>query len=561
MGKSYVCHMAKIKCPLCNGPEGQLMVTSNQIKLQGNFFATEKDNKKANLLFSGTCKKSPFQSSPCAGVISPGAWQPVADTKIQGAAALLEDSTIMCNYGGATIQITDHLQVNQPTQLQPVNAPVVGPLEEPEIVVTEWKSNMEEGGNETTYTSDKVIEESIEGEKVWVEITTLNILPGEELEFEISPEKNKTDEMLVTATVGEDGKAYALVNTKTTTPPPPEIKEGWWTDVDDNKITEARLGDKVRFHIKTKDIKDGETLNLTLRDWDGTFNPDDYPEGAPTAVTINGNKGHVEFTVPQGWKEDIEDDYSDEIELYFDVEYQGESYELPTDSDDYLKVYPKAKAILVFYHGGPFGSGKEKEPDDNTGHTGKIYEKITTYIESKGIGLKGTIIAPAVTQGPGVNAGVSFITENYVQGDQIIIYGYSYGGDNAVNLAEAIKWNIDTMIIVDSSDGPFRQLTVDRSIPDNVDYTLNIYQGKASGGFSRTGKDTDDPDYSEESTSDGSSNTMGSRGFPHSAEGDNIVENINATDWTRSHGYAQQDNEEQITGTLKYRIDTYEGFK
>ncbi|MEM0940633.1 MAG: DUF4280 domain-containing protein [Bacteroidota bacterium] len=144
MGKNYVCNGAKIKCPLCNGPEGQLMVTSNQIKLQGNFFATEKDNQKANLLFSGTCKKSPFQSSPCAGVISPGAWQPVADTKIQGAAALLEDSRIMCNYGGAQITITDHLQRSEPTKLVPTDMdPIVADVKPQMLVESAFMSSSE----------------------------------------------------------------------------------------------------------------------------------------------------------------------------------------------------------------------------------------------------------------------------------------------------------------------------------------------------------------------------------------------------------------------------------
>lgn len=141
MAKNYVCHMAKIKCQLCTNPEGLLMVTSNQVRLQGKMFATEKDNQKANLVFMGTCKKSPFQSSPCAGVISPGSWQPVADAKIQGAAALLEDSTIMCNYGSVQIEIKDHLQVNQPSGIQPTDAPVVAPPPDPVLVSMEWMND------------------------------------------------------------------------------------------------------------------------------------------------------------------------------------------------------------------------------------------------------------------------------------------------------------------------------------------------------------------------------------------------------------------------------------
>ena len=62
--------------------------------------------------------------------------------------------------------------------------------------------------------------------------------------------------------------------------PPPEIIKGWWTDDGNNKITEARIGDTVRFHIVTKNINDGEILNLTIRDWDGILNIDDYPKSS-----------------------------------------------------------------------------------------------------------------------------------------------------------------------------------------------------------------------------------------------------------------------------------------
>ncbi len=143
MAKNYVCHGAKIECQLCSKPEGQLVVTSNQVKIQDKLFATAKDKGKANLLFQGNCKKSPWQASPCIAVISPGEWQNTADLKVQDAPALLEDSTIMCMYGGIPIKITDHLQVNSPKELQPVAAPVIAPVEEPMISKVEWKSNKE----------------------------------------------------------------------------------------------------------------------------------------------------------------------------------------------------------------------------------------------------------------------------------------------------------------------------------------------------------------------------------------------------------------------------------
>lgn len=361
------------------------------------------------------------------------------------------------------------------------------------------------------------------------------------------------------AVVDHTGKAYIGINLEKSSSTNPNIKEGFWTNTKNEKITEARIGDIVRFHVLSEGIEDGEALDLILKDWDGWINIDDTLSGASTSMMIKYNKGHVEFTIPKSWEEDMNDDIGDEIELYYKIDYKEDSFELPSDSDNYLKVYPKTKGILVFYHGGPFGSGqiREKAEKEASGHTAVIYNIIANYIKSKGIEVKGAIIAPAVTQDLGVLTGRIFINENYVHGDQIIIYGYSYGGDNAVNLSESISYKIDTMIIVDSSDGPMRQMTVDRSIPDNVEYALNIYQRKASGGFCRTGKNSDDPDFSEENTSDGSSNTMGSRGFPHSAEGDNTVENYRSTNRKTTHGNIQQIEEELILKTIKSRIDAY----
>ncbi|MGI0120328.1 PAAR domain-containing protein [Zooshikella sp. RANM57] len=220
----------------------------------------------------------------------------------------------------------------------------------------------------------------------------------------------------------------------------------------------------------------------------------------------------------------------------------------------------KNKVILIFYHGGPFGEGQIKKSNEDVGHTGKIYDQVYKYAISKGREVVGAIIAPAFTQGAGVSRGADFLLSNYKLGNEVIIYGYSYGGDNAVNLAEFAEDEsipIDTMVIVDSSDGPARSLTVDSSVPSNVAYTLNLYQTKSSGTSSRSGKDSDDPKSSEKSSTDGSSNLPGSRGYRHSAEGTNRVDNIDGTAPDVTHGNIQQKKESFILSTIKSRIDAY----
>ena len=39
-------------------------------------------------------------------------------------------------------------------------------------------------------------------------------------------------------------------------------------------------------------------------------------------------------------------------------------------------------------------------------------------------------------QSPRVETGKNFLETNYQAGNQIIIYGYSYGGDNAINFSK-----------------------------------------------------------------------------------------------------------------------------
>lgn len=211
MAKNYVCNGAKIECKLCTKPEGILKVTSNTIKVQDKIFATEGDKEKTNLIFEGNCKKSTWQASPCASVIKLEKWEVVADLIVQDHKALLEDSTIICAYGGVPIKITDHLQKSEPKELQPVAAPVIGPIDEPMLYGLEWKSNKAGKSKEKTIDiADKVIEKTVVGEKVWLEACTMGILPGEKIRFQLTLEQeNSTSELLETsATVQSNGIVF-----------------------------------------------------------------------------------------------------------------------------------------------------------------------------------------------------------------------------------------------------------------------------------------------------------------------------------------------------------------
>ncbi|WP_018344942.1 PAAR-like protein [Cytophaga aurantiaca] len=110
--QKLVINGAKIQCTLCTNPLGTLMVTYNTPSLQGMPIATAKDKDKPNLLFMGTCMKSPNAASPCAAVIQTGEWKSTGSFKVQNQSPLLLKSTNTCTYGGVDIKVTDSGQRN-----------------------------------------------------------------------------------------------------------------------------------------------------------------------------------------------------------------------------------------------------------------------------------------------------------------------------------------------------------------------------------------------------------------------------------------------------------------
>ena len=250
--------------------------------------------------------------------------------------------------------------------------------------------------------------------------------------------------------------------------------------------------------------------------------------------------------------------------------------------------------VAVFYHGGPFGGGKTTTPDyEHSGTAGTIFSSTQEFTEFTGREFKGTIIAPGLTSASGVENGLSFIKENYTQGDQVIIYGYSYGVDVAVDLTNQLKEagiNVDLLVTVDGSDGPMMNSTVNTSIPENVSVNLNIFQGSnsgssnasssfSSGTLSSVASGSNPGGFSigssSGSSSDGSSRVSGSSqsrlrtsessNSPGSSGGPNQALNPNRTNVINrnvsgpgvTHGNIQARQQFAIQGYINTHIDWY----
>lgn len=156
------------------------------------------------------------------------------------------------------------------------------------------------------------------------------------------------------------------------TPPAPLLKkyfeEGWWSsDQEGNlRIKEALLGDHVYFHIKTKNIPDGEVVQMKLYDDDNTEKNEPKEKGKDnddfikTKLTLNsqkvarwavkGNKVVVSLTL-NNLESFIKDEMDKQIELYYRCSYKTENVELPIVPSNYLKVTVDTIPQLIFVNG------------------------------------------------------------------------------------------------------------------------------------------------------------------------------------------------------------------
>ena len=229
----------------------------------------------------------------------------------------------------------------------------------------------------------------------------------------------------------------------------------------------------------------------------------------------------------------------------------------------HIDLWGLQKVLAIMYHGGPTGGGKTTTPAA-AGHTGEFYKATERAAAESNREFEGRVIAPGFTSASGVSNGYDFITENYEDGDQVILYGYSYGVDVAMDLATKVEEDnipVDLLITVDGSDGPLQNATVNKDVPENVRVNINFYQTDDSGvtSSSRSTGATSSNSYSQSSSSDsGTSNFPGSNGSRNRGTGNTEVHNINATGSGVTHGNIQQKQDGYIRMYIRQAIQNYQ---
>lgn len=144
------------------------------------------------------------------------------------------------------------------------------------------------------------------------------------------------------------------------------IVDGYWTDLNNNKITKALLGETVRFHIKTKEVPNNTNILTRVYEWNRL---NSIKLGNLKTVTIVNNKGYFEFYLNKKyWKSLLKNlGEGKELEFFCKITGWGSSVE----KGKYLKVENNDKAIAFFlggaadkesyYFQGPFNNIQEAQ--------------------------------------------------------------------------------------------------------------------------------------------------------------------------------------------------------
>lgn len=216
--------------------------------------------------------------------------------------------------------------------------------------------------------------------------------------------------------------------------------------------------------------------------------------------------------------------------------------------------------IIVAFTGGPTGGGKTVSPNSqDAGSTGKVIRDAQKFADDNGVELHARVITPGWTSGSSIDNAMGFIKKNYTKGQKVIIYGYSYGGDFAVELSEELKKDgieVNLLVTVDASDGPAQNSTVDTAVPDNVKENLNLYQtsdsGKSSGSH-KSGRSS-----RSDSNNSGTSNSPGSNGGPNKAKDSKKtkVNNVNKSGKGVNHGNIPDKVNEEVKKKIQQILGT-----
>ena len=141
--------------------------------------------------------------------------------------------------------------------------------------------------------------------------------------------------------------------------------------------------------------------------------------------------------------------------------------------------------LAIAFTGGFLGKGKPLlETSDYAGTTGKVINFCRRFASFKDKSFDGLVIGSGVSSKKSVKNALKFINKYDNNIASIVIYGYSWGGDFAIELSKKLQKDrkkVDVLFTLDATDGPLQNFTVDKKIPENVGVNYNFYQTENLG--------------------------------------------------------------------------------
>jgi hypothetical protein len=141
--------------------------------------------------------------------------------------------------------------------------------------------------------------------------------------------------------------------------------------------------------------------------------------------------------------------------------------------------------LAIAFTGGFLGKGKPLfEISDYAGTTGKVVNSCRRFASFKEKSFDGLVIGSGVSSKKSVKNALKFIHKYDNNIASIVIYGYSWGGDFAIELSKKLqkeRKKVDILFTLDATDGPLQNFTVDKKIPENVAVNYNFYQTENLG--------------------------------------------------------------------------------
>ncbi|MFC6095275.1 hypothetical protein ACFPVY_01335 [Flavobacterium qiangtangense] len=273
---------------------------------------------------------------------------------------------------------------------------------------------------------------------------------------------------------------------------------GWWTDLEDKKITKALAGDTVKFHVETKDIEDGRPVFMTLYDDDRRINQQEDSANDKIDLTNSSTGSRILFQNVSANKivrtinlSNLETFFGEEqdkkLELFFACSYRSENADLPKQISDYLEVSQPEPLILYVcgywnksmpYAGSEWG--EQYWGSSLKAGARKYFFNTTKELFINGAGTKFSSATDRFQSGKKIaeerfiNHSSKFYKEVFQTKRKVMVISHSMGGAFAEGLIDVLKQknvNIEKVVHLSPADvSGFRAGLPDKTFQIDIDW-------------------------------------------------------------------------------------------